>query len=123
MPDRSLLDMAALRALMDTVDKMPFPNTAVLLSHWIEGRLGIPASLNNFFCAELAALSSESLGLIETDRKNPANKYAPARFPRGLMNCGSGSGPRSPSNKSLWWTIVPTCGLVWTAKATPTALA
>ncbi len=81
LQDRTTLDFAGLRNLMDSIDKKPYPNGAVVVAHWIEGNLGIPAALNSFFCAELVALCYEALGLIEIDEhKNPANKYSPAAF-------------------------------------------
>lgn len=79
--NRTVLDMAGLRKLMDTIDRKPYPNGAVVVAHWIQGNLGIPAALNNFFCAELVALCYEAMGLIEIDEhRNPANKYSPAAF-------------------------------------------
>lgn len=79
--DRAALDMERLRELMDSIDKKPYPNGAVVVAHWIQGNLGIPAALNNFFCAELVALCYEAMGLIEIDRRvNPPNKYSPAAF-------------------------------------------
>lgn len=81
MPDRDRLDFAALRNLMDSIDRKPYPSGAVVVAHWIEGRLGIPAAFNDFFCAELVALSYAALGLLSIDtRRNPANKYSPGEF-------------------------------------------
>ncbi|NND03989.1 MAG: hypothetical protein HKN91_14505 [Acidimicrobiia bacterium] len=81
VPDRSRLDLAALRDLMDTIDKKPYPRGAVVVAHWIEGRLGIPAAFNDFFCAELVALCYEALGLLTINvHHNPANKYSPGEF-------------------------------------------
>ena len=74
------LDYERLRKLMDSIDKKPYPNGAVVVAHWIQGNLGIKSALNNFFCAELVALCYEALGLIEIDQRRPANKYSPAAF-------------------------------------------
>ena len=84
VPNREQLDFAALRDLMDTIDKKPYPKGAVVVAHWIEGKLGIPAAFNDFFCAELVALCYEALGLLTLDmRRNPANKYTPGEFSSG----------------------------------------
>lgn len=81
LDDRSTMDFERLRKLMDTIDKKPYPNGAVVVAHWIQGNLGIKSAFNNFFCAELVALCYEALGLLRIDeRRNPANKYSPAAF-------------------------------------------
>jgi hypothetical protein len=68
-------------ALMRTIarfDGTPFPRTAALAARWAMGRLRRPASLEQAYCAELAAATYTAMGLLGDDR--PANAYDPGRF-------------------------------------------
>ena len=62
------------------LDGTPFPSTARLAGRWLQGRLpgrGHAAALDTAFCAEIVALTYESMGLLPTRRPN---WYDPGRF-------------------------------------------
>lgn len=69
----------ALRQLMETVDRRPFPKISVMASHWLEGTFNIRCSLNTFFCAELVARCYMAMSLLDP-KKHPPNYYAPKSF-------------------------------------------
>jgi hypothetical protein len=68
-------------ALLRTIarlDGTPFPRTASLAARWALGRMRRPASLEQTYCAELAATTFTAMGLLADDL--PANYYDPGRF-------------------------------------------
>ena len=71
----------------------PFPKTAGLARHWIEGRFRRQVSLADIYCAELVAVTYERMGLLGSER--PANWYDPGRFWSGdrLELVGASLGP------------------------------
>jgi len=66
------------------LDGTPFPSTAKLLSRWLYGRVPklttkIPeAQLETAYCAEVVAITYQSMGLLPASRK--PNWYDPGRF-------------------------------------------
>jgi hypothetical protein len=82
------LDHPVTREMEDAVlrtvarlDGTPFPSTAKLASRWVRGRLPArkPAGdLETAFCAEVVALTYESMGLLPGGRR--PNWYDPGRF-------------------------------------------
>ncbi|TWP54257.1 hypothetical protein FKR81_01495 [Lentzea tibetensis] len=82
------LDHPVTRSMEDAVlrtvarlDGTPFPSTAKLASRWLRGRLPIRgkdnAALDTAFCAEIVAVTYESMGLLPARRPN---WYDPGRF-------------------------------------------
>jgi hypothetical protein len=74
-------------ALLRTVarlDGTPFPSTARLASRWLRGRLPVlrrgerEADLETAYCAEVAAVTYEAMGLLPAGRR--PNWYDPGRF-------------------------------------------
>jgi hypothetical protein len=74
-------------ALLRTIarlDGTPFPSTARLASRWLRGRLpnrkrsARDSNLETAYCAEVAALTYEAMGLLPA-RHRP-NWYDPGRF-------------------------------------------
>jgi hypothetical protein len=75
-------------ALLRTIarlDGTPFPSTARLASGWLRGRLPVrgkrdssEASIESAFCAEVVAITYESMGLLTSGRR--PSWYDPGRF-------------------------------------------
>lgn len=55
-----------------------FPSTASLAKHWLTGRVRKQVSLTDIYCAELAAITFERMGLLGDER--PPNWYDPGTF-------------------------------------------
>ncbi|MCE7003250.1 hypothetical protein LWC34_10460 [Kibdelosporangium philippinense] len=73
------MEDAVLRTIA-RLDGTPFPSTARLAGRWLKGRLPSRRPTRNLetaFCAEIVALTYESMGLLPTRR---ANWYDPGRF-------------------------------------------
>jgi hypothetical protein len=73
------MEDAALRTIA-RLDGTPFPSTARLAGRWLRGRLPgrqRAAAVETAFCAEIVALTYESMGLLPTRRPN---WYDPGRF-------------------------------------------
>ncbi|MBP2328034.1 hypothetical protein JOF56_008419 [Kibdelosporangium banguiense] len=73
------MEDAVLRTIA-RLDGTPFPSTARLAGRWLRGRLPSrqrPAALETAFCAEIVALTYESMGLLPPRRPN---WYDPGRF-------------------------------------------
>lgn len=68
----------ALHAFMERVKGRPFPSIWGMMSHWMEGKLGIDSGEKSFFCSDLVADSYQNMGLLP--EKPPANFYAPKNF-------------------------------------------
>jgi hypothetical protein len=70
-----------------------FPNTASLAKHWLTGRVRKRISLTDVYCAELAAITYERMGLLGDER--PPNWYDPGKFWSGdrLELVGASLGP------------------------------
>lgn len=75
------MEDAVLRTV-SRLDGTPFPSTARLAGRWLRGR--IPSmkrgggALETAYCAEVVAVTYESMGLLPTGRR--ANWYDPGRF-------------------------------------------
>ncbi|MEU4745096.1 hypothetical protein AB0G02_32195 [Actinosynnema sp. NPDC023658] len=73
-------------ALLKTVARLngtPFPSTARLATRWLRGRVpnlrrSAEATLETAYCAEVVAVTYESMGLLPAGRR--ANWYDPGRF-------------------------------------------
>lgn len=75
-------------ALLRTIarlDGTPFPSTARLASRWLRGRLPVrvkggssEAGIESAFCAEVVAITYESMGLLQSGRR--PSWYDPGRF-------------------------------------------
>ncbi|SMD25166.1 hypothetical protein [Kibdelosporangium aridum] len=73
------MEDAVLRTIA-RLDGTPFPSTARLASRWLRGRLPSRrpgGTLETAFCAEIVALTYESMGLLPARRPN---WYDPGRF-------------------------------------------
>lgn len=73
------MEDAVLRTIA-RLDGTPFPSTARLASRWLRGRLPSRrhgTTLDTAFCAEIVALTYESMGLLPTRRPS---WYDPGRF-------------------------------------------
>ncbi len=70
-----------------------FPSTASLAKHWLTGRVRKRISLTDVYCAELAAITYERMGLLDGER--PPNWYDPGTFWSGdrLELVGASLGP------------------------------
>jgi hypothetical protein len=70
-----------------------FPSTSSLAKHWITGRMRKRISLTDVYCAELAAITFERMGLLGDER--PPNWYDPGTFWSGdrLQLVGATLGP------------------------------
>lgn len=68
----------ALNAFMEKVKGRPFPSIWGMLSHWLEGKLGIDSGEKSFFCSDLVAASYINMGVFP--KKPPPNFYAPKNF-------------------------------------------
>lgn len=64
--------------VVDAYDGHRFPRTGSLVRRWLSGRLRRGVPLEDIFCAELAALTYQRMGLLDGDR--PLNWYDPGRF-------------------------------------------
>ena len=86
MEDRAL-------AVVAEYSGRPFPKSARLARHWVQGRLRRHVSLTDIYCAELVAVTYERMGLLGSER--PANWYDPGRFWSGdrLDLVGAALGP------------------------------
>jgi hypothetical protein len=77
------MENAALKAVA-RLDGTPFPSTSRLASRWLRGRIPIrrPAEretdLETAFCAEIAAVTYQAMGLLPPGRR--PNWYDPGRF-------------------------------------------
>ncbi len=77
------MEDAALRTVA-RLDGMPFPSTSALAGRWLRGRVPRPkrprdteAGLENAYCAEIVAMTYQSMGLLPEKRPN---WYDPGRF-------------------------------------------
>ena len=70
-----------------------FPSAPSLAKHWITGKLRQRVSLTDIYCAELAAITYERMGLLGDER--PPNWYDPGTFWSGdrLQLVGATLGP------------------------------
>ncbi|MGB7878711.1 MAG: hypothetical protein WBL31_08095 [Ilumatobacteraceae bacterium] len=70
-----------------------FPSPASLAKHWLTGRVRKQISLTDVYCAELAAITYERMGLLGGER--PPNWYDPGTFWSGdrLELVGASLGP------------------------------
>ncbi|TDD32153.1 hypothetical protein E1287_23805 [Actinomadura sp. KC06] len=81
-PSRAMED-AALRAVA-RLDGTPFPSTSRLATRWLRGRVPIrrpaerDANLETAFCAEIVAVTYQSMGLLPKGRR--PNWFDPGRF-------------------------------------------
>ncbi|MFI0407488.1 hypothetical protein [Actinomadura sp. 3N508] len=81
-PSRAMED-AALRAVA-RLDGTPFPSTSRLATRWLRGRVPIrrpaerEADLETAFCAEIVAVTYQSMGLLPKGRR--PNWFDPGRF-------------------------------------------
>jgi hypothetical protein len=55
-----------------------FPRTGSLVRRWLSGRIRRSVPLEDVFCAELAAITYQRMGLLGSER--PVNWYDPGRF-------------------------------------------
>ena len=55
-----------------------FPRTGSLVRRWLSGRIRRSVPLEDVFCAELAAITYQHMGLLGSER--PVNWYDPGRF-------------------------------------------
>ena len=76
--ERSPEMVEALNAFMTKVKGRPFPSIWGMLSHWLEGKLGIDSGEKSFFCSDLVADSYINMGVLP--QKPPPNFYAPKNF-------------------------------------------
>ena len=60
------------------MDGTPFPSTVALAGRWARGRVRRRASVEETYCAEVVAATSQAMGLLDDDR--PANFYDPGSF-------------------------------------------
>ncbi len=79
------LDTVVTRAMEDEFlrvvneyDGSRFPRTGSLVRRWLSGRIRRGVTLEDVFCAELAAITYQRMGLLGTER--PVNWYDPGRF-------------------------------------------
>ncbi|GAB2531366.1 hypothetical protein [Nocardia heshunensis] len=79
------MENAALRAVA-RLDGMPFPSTSALAGRWLRGRVPLPnrpkalpteADLETAYCAEIVAMTYQSMGLLPQKR---LNHYDPGSF-------------------------------------------
>ena len=81
-PSREMED-AALRAVA-RLDGTPFPSTSRLAARWLRGRVPVrrpadrDADLETAFCAEIVAVTYQSMGLLPKGRR--PNWFDPGRF-------------------------------------------
>jgi hypothetical protein len=64
--------------VVNEYDGHRFPRTPSLVRRWLSGRIGRGVPLEGVFCAELAAITYQRMGLLGTER--PINWYDPGRF-------------------------------------------
>ncbi|WP_433462527.1 hypothetical protein [Spirillospora sp. CA-128828] len=82
-PPTGAMEDAALRAVA-RLDGTPFPSTSKLATRWLRGRVPIrrPAerdvNLETAFCAEIVAVTYQSMGLLPKGRR--PNWFDPGRF-------------------------------------------
>ena len=69
---------AQVAAGLPPLDGIPFDKRLLMLEHWLEGRLHIPAPRTSMYCAELVALTFQNVGLLPKDP--PSNWYSPGSF-------------------------------------------
>ena len=55
-----------------------FPRTGSLVRRWLSGRIRRSVPLEDVFCAELAAITYQHMGLLGSER--PVNRYDPGRL-------------------------------------------
>jgi hypothetical protein len=60
------------------LDGKPFPTTKGLAQGWLTGRLRYHRSSETIYCAELVAVTYQTMGLLAAER--PQNWYDPGRF-------------------------------------------
>ncbi|MGW4245215.1 hypothetical protein [Nocardia sp. NPDC004722] len=79
------MENAALRTVA-RLDGMPFPSTTALAGRWFRGRVPLPnrpkspaaeADLESAYCAEIVAMTYQSMGLLPHKRPN---RYDPGSF-------------------------------------------
>lgn len=70
-----------------------FPSAPSLAKHWLTGRVRKRVSFTDIYCAELAAITYEQMGLLGDER--PPNWYDPGKFWSGdrLRLVGATLGP------------------------------
>ncbi|GGT99797.1 MULTISPECIES: hypothetical protein [Actinomadura] len=82
-PPTGAMEDAALRAVA-RLDGTPFPSTSKLATRWLRGRVPIrrpaerDANLETAFCAEIVAVTYQSMGLLPKGRR--PNWFDPGRF-------------------------------------------
>lgn len=82
-PPTPAMEDAALRAVA-RLDGTPFPSTSKLATRWLRGRVPIrrpaerDANLETAFCAEIVAVTYQSMGLLPKGRR--PNWFDPGRF-------------------------------------------
>ncbi|MFF0492215.1 hypothetical protein ACFYTQ_24570 [Nocardia sp. NPDC004068] len=82
-PVTRAMEDAALRTVA-RLDGMPFPSTSALAGRWFLGRVPVPRrprrgdlGLENAYCAEIVAMTYQSMGLLPSERPN---RYDPGSF-------------------------------------------
>lgn len=65
-------------SLLNKVHQLNFPTDIQMFEEFIEGKLGIPAKENNFFCSELLTQNLKSMELVES--KTVVNAYSPKDY-------------------------------------------
>ena len=69
---------SALPAFVNEMIGRPFPTLWGMITHFIEGKLGIDSGEESFFCSDLIADTYMRVGLLA--KKPPPNFYAPKNF-------------------------------------------
>jgi hypothetical protein len=64
--------------VVNEYDGHRFPRTGSLVRRWLSGRVHRSVALEDVFCAELAAITYQRMGLLGKDR--PVNWYDPGTF-------------------------------------------
>ena len=64
--------------VVNEYDGHRFPRTGSLVRRWLSGRIRRSVPLEDVFCAELAAITYQRMGLLGAER--PVNWYDPGRF-------------------------------------------
>ncbi len=64
--------------VVNEYDGHRFPRTGSLVRRWLSGRIRRSVPIEDVFCAELAAITYQRMGLLGAER--PVNWYDPGRF-------------------------------------------
>ena len=64
--------------VVNEYDGHRFPRTGPLVRRWLSGRVNRSVALEDVFCAELAAITYQRMGLLGKER--PVNWYDPGKF-------------------------------------------